>query len=63
MGEQMKCCGELLHGGDEVHKDLAVFRRLEKQIPNKKAITACLLVLQGIACNEALLGEDQAVAT
>ncbi len=53
-------CGELLCGGDGVlHNDLVVFRWLEKQITDKKAITACLLVLQGIACNEELPGGDR----
>lgn len=35
-----------------VQEDLVVFRWLENQISNKRAITACLRVLQGIACNE-----------
>lgn len=51
---------------DGVHTDrddLIVFRWLDRQISNKKAITACLLVLQGSACSEALLGEGQAVGT
>lgn len=44
-------------------EDLAVFRWLNRQIPNKKAITACLLVLQGSACSAAPLGVDQAAGT
>ena len=40
--------------------DLAVFRWLDKQISNKRAITACLLVLQGSAYSGAPLGANQA---
>lgn len=43
--------------------DLAVFRWLEEQIHNKKAITACLLVLRGTSCTEAPPGEGRAVET
>ncbi len=45
----------------EVAEDLAVFRWLEKHVKNKKAITACLLVLQGTSCNEAPLGANLVV--
>ncbi len=52
---------------ERVHKiqqdDLIVFRWLEKQISNKKAITACLLVLQGIAYNAELPDVDQEEGT
>lgn len=44
-------------------EDLAVFRWLERQIPNKKAITACLLVLQGNAYNVRLPGASRAAGT
>lgn len=56
---------ELLREGvhNQLQEDLAVFRWLDKQISNKKAITACLLVLQGIAYNAKLPGEDQAAET
>ena len=50
----------------EVHRDnddLAVFRWLDAQISNKKAVTACLLVLQGSACSGGLPGVGQAVGT
>ncbi len=43
--------------------DLIIFRWLDKQISNKKAITACLLVLQGSACSEEPLDEDQVATT
>lgn len=46
----------------EVHSiedDMVVFRWLERQISNKKAITACLLVLRGIANSEEPLDEVQ----
>ena len=39
---------------EESQGDLIVFRWLERQISNKKAIRACLLVLQGISCNATL---------
>ena len=42
--------------------DLIIFRWLDKQISNK-AITACLLVLQGSACSEEPLDEDQVATT
>ena len=52
--------GLLLDGvSEEVQEDLIVFRWLEKQITNKKAIRACLLVLQGISCNATLPGAGQ----
>ncbi len=35
-----------------LQEDLIVFRWLERQISNKKAITACLLVLKGISDSE-----------
>lgn len=50
--------GLLLHTGLE--EDLIIFKWLEKQITNKKSITACLLVLQGIACSEEPPGADPA---
>lgn len=43
--------------------DLIIFRWLDRQISNKKAITACLLVLQGNACSEEPLDEDQVATT
>ena len=43
--------------------DLVVFRWFEKQISNKKAITACLLVLQGIAYSEVPPGEAREAVT
>ena len=50
-----------------VHKsdmeDLIVFRWLERQISKERAITACLLVLQGNACSEVLPAGDRTVAT
>lgn len=46
-----------------LHEDLVVFRWLERQISNKKAITACLLVLQGIACNAEPPAADQVAET
>ena len=52
--------GLLLNGVDEdVQEDLIVFRWLERQISNKKAIRACLLVLQGISCNAVLPDASQ----
>lgn len=42
-----------------LQEDLIVFRWLDKQISNKKAITACLLVLQGISYNAKLPDEGQ----
>lgn len=58
---------EGLPGDGAVHSndidDLAVFRWLDQQITNKKAITACLLVLQGNACSEAPLGVGLAAKT
>lgn len=56
--------GELLR--DDVHRgldDLAVFRWLEKQVVNKRAITACLLVLQGSAYSGAPLAAVQGAGT
>lgn len=46
-----------------LQEDLVIFRWLEKQISNKKAITACLLVLQGIACNAEPPAGDQTAKT
>ena len=46
-----------------LHEDLVVFRWLERQISNKKAITACLLVLEGIACNAEPPAADQVAET
>ena len=43
--------------------DLVLFRCLDLQIQNKKAITACLLVLQGTSYIEAPLDEVRKVAT
>lgn len=42
---------------------LAIFRWLDGQVHNKKAITACLLVLQGSAYSEVLLDVGQAAET
>lgn len=44
-------------------EDLVVFRWLDQQISNKKAITACLLVLQGSACTGAPLDVNRVVGT
>lgn len=55
--------GLLQDGVKKATEDLAVFRWLERQIPNKKAITACLLVLQGNACSEAPLDVDRVAGT
>lgn len=52
---------EGVHSND--FDDLAVFRWLDQQITNKKAITACLLVLQGSACSEEPLGVGLAAKT
>lgn len=52
--------GEWLHNDVD---DLIIFRWLDKQISNKKAITACLLVLQGSAYNEEPLDEGQVATT
>lgn len=56
---------ELLREGvhKELQDDLVVFRWLEKQISNKKAITACLLVLQGIAYSAKPLDADRVAET
>ena len=43
--------------------DLAVFRWLEKQISNKKAITACLHVQRGISYSEEPPVLDQVAET
>lgn len=43
--------------------DLVVFRCLDLHIQNKKAITACLLVLQDTSYIEAPLDEVRKVAT
>lgn len=59
--EKEKLLQEEVH--NLIHDDLVVFRWLDKQISNKKAITACVLVLQGIACNVEPLDEDQAAKT
>lgn len=48
--------GQLQSGVHSDVEDLTVFRWLSRQIPNKKAITACLLVLRGSACSGAPLG-------
>lgn len=65
MAENLKLNDEvgegLLREGSsrELQEDLVVFRWLEKQIANKTAIRACLLVLQGISCNAMLLDASQ----
>lgn len=55
--------GLLQDGAKKATENLAVFRWLERQIPNKKAITACLLVLQGSACSEVPLGVNRVAET
>jgi hypothetical protein len=57
----MKGQNEYIKGKEELrdYDDLIVFRWLSSQISHQQAITACLLVLQGIACNEEPLGEAQ----
>ena len=55
---------ELLRGEIcDTYDDLVVFRWLDSQISNKKAITACLLVLQGSACTGAPPAEGLAEGT
>lgn len=46
-----------------IDDDLVVFRWFERQIRNKKAITACLLVLQGSAYNGVLPVANQVEET
>lgn len=48
---------------EQEQEDLIVFRWLERQISNKKAIRACLLVLQGIAYNAGPPDADQGEGT
>lgn len=55
-----------LHQQDTVRSEIKVlteFRRLNHQITNEKAVTACLLVLQGSAYNGVPLDVNQVAGT
>lgn len=54
---------QAVHTNNSIEEDLIIFRWLNQQITNKKAISACLLVLQGIAYTATLPDGDQLEAT